>query len=492
MKKTNFKEFKEYAKNGNLVPVYAEMLADLETPVSAFLKVAGKSASAFLLESVEYGEKLGRYSFIGAEPGMVIKSDAENITVERRGGKKEKVVGCDAVTYVQKMMEKYAYSGPEGLPVFSGGFLGYIGYENVRYFEDIDLSHKKGLDLYDSVFFLADNLIIFDHLEHLIKVLVLVDIDGGIRKAYKEGERRLDQLIKRVNTPLRKPSKKKIKRKSQKIKSNVKKSAFEDQVRKIKKYIKAGDAIQVVLSQRFALGEADSPFSVYRALRSVNPSPYMFYLKNEDLRLVGSSPELLVKKDGRKVEVRPIAGTRRRGTTEEEDLSLERELRTSSKEMAEHLMLVDLGRNDIGRVCDYKTVKVNEFARTERYSHVMHLVSDVTGTLKKGKDAFDLLRATFPAGTVTGAPKVRAMQIIDELEQDRRGPYAGAVGYFSFNGDMDMCITIRTIVVKGKHAYVQAGAGIVSDSRPKHEYKETVSKAKALFKAIKFADEVGI
>lgn len=473
----SYAAFKRMSRRGNLIPVYGELIGDLETPVSAFLKVAGRRPSSFLLESVEHGEKLGRYSFIGFDPFKVI---------EARPGE-------DVTGLLRSEIKKYKLVKSEGLPAFCGGFVGFIGYENVRFFESITPAPKKGLDLSDSIFFLTHKLILFDQLERTVKIVALCNTEMGLRKSYrwgKEAVRETMALLSRASrakeTFFEPPGRR---RTPLKLKSNMQRRVFENRVRKIKQYIRQGDCIQVVYSQRFDLGKVAHEFDVYRALRVINPSPYMFYFKHRDLCLVGSSPELLVKKTGRTAELRPIAGTRRRGETESQDRALEHELKTSQKEKAEHLMLVDLGRNDLGRVCRFRSVQVRDYARVERYSHVMHLVSEVSGELRDSENAFSLLRATFPAGTVTGAPKVRAMEIIDELEAELRGPYAGAMGYFSFNGDMDMCIMIRTIVVKNKRAYVQAGAGIVFDSDPSREYEETVNKAKAMFEAVRMARE---
>jgi anthranilate synthase component 1 len=473
----SYAQFRRMSRRGNLIPVYGELIGDLETPVSAFLKVAAQRPSSFLFESVEHGEKLGRYSFIGFDPFRVVAA--------RRGQ--------DVTGLLRSEMQKYKLVRSEGLPAFCGGFVGFLGYENVRFFESIAPSPKEGLEVAESIFFLTKKLILFDQLERTVKIVALCDTDRGLPRAYRWGKQAVQETMALLSRATRAketffepPG---TRRTALELKSNMRRRKFEDRVRKIKRYIRQGDCIQVVYSQRFDLGRVAREFDVYRALRVINPSPYMFYFKHADTCLVGSSPELLVKKTGRTAEVRPIAGTRRRGKTESQDLALEQELKTSEKEKAEHLMLVDLGRNDLGRVCRFRSVKVRDYARVERYSHVMHLVSDVSGELRPSEDAFSLLRATFPAGTVTGAPKVRAMEIIDELETDRRGPYAGAMGYFSFNGDMDMCIMIRTIVVKNKRAYVQAGAGIVFDSDPGREYEETVNKAKALFEAVRMARE---
>lgn len=481
----DFKKFRKLSKRFNLIPVCCEVLADLETPVTAFLKTAARLAHSFLLESVEYGEKLGRYSFIGLEPKAIVVSRGGNLYLKEKGTSKHIGKASGLMDELKKRLCNYHIAFPNGLPGFSGGWVGYIGYENVKYFEDVRLRSKKRLALPDAVFFLIDRFIMFDHIKRTLKIVVLVDTKGNLKKNYNGGVRAIDKILNQLLKAIPHSKLHAEIKGSPKLTSNISRKDFEAKVRRIKSYIRAGDIVQAVPSQRFSICTVKNDFPIYRVLRSINPSPYMFYFAHGKLRLIGSSPELLVKKTGQKAEVRPIAGTRHRGLTEEEDQKLENELRRSKKEMAEHLMLVDLGRNDLGRVCDFKTVSVPEFARVERYSHVMHLVSDVVGKLKKGKDAFELLKATFPAGTVTGAPKIRAMEIIDELEPEERGPYAGSLGYFSFSGNMDMCITLRTIVINNGKVFVQAGAGIVNDSDPAFEYRETLQKAQALLEAVK-------
>jgi anthranilate synthase component 1 len=489
----SFSQFKRLAKKGNLLPVYKEILADMETPVSAFTKV-GMGKYAYLLESVEGGEKLGRYSFLSSSPALIFESKGKKVTLSLKAPVMRQVKETDnPLEELKKIMQKYKPVELGGLPRFYGGAVGYIGYDIVKFIEDIPSTNPDDLDLPDCKFIFTDNLLIFDHVAHTIKVVSCVHLDrekNNLKTLYNEARRKIDKLI----TELRKKPKKrpKVRRSgSSKIvlESNFTRNGFEKIVEKAKKYIRAGDIIQTVLSQRLQTKVSAHPFDIYRALRVINPSPYMYYLSLGGMNLVGSSPEILVRQEGRIVEVRPIAGTRPRGKDEFEDKKLERELLKSSKEKAEHLMLVDLGRNDIGRVCEYGSVKVPELMVVERYSHVMHIVSGVVGKLKRGMDSFDVLRACFPAGTVSGAPKVRAMEIIEELENLKRGPYAGAVGYFSFQGNMDMAITIRTILIKGRKAFLQAGAGIVADSIPKNEYEETINKAKALFEAIEMAEK---
>ena len=466
----DFNQFKKELKQGNVVPVCLNLPVDLETPVSVFLKLARKKTNVFLLESVELGEQLGRFSLIGMDPEVVVEIQSRSHNFSNT---------------IQKLLKQYKLSTHLKLPALVGGLVGFIGYELVQEFEDIKLKPKKGLSIPDAVFMLPTNLVVFDHIKHELKLvhLALRDQSSSAQNLYRKAERELMNMKAAMDRPVPSESKKKVSKVS-KLSSNLSKSQFESLVTSAKKHIRSGDCIQIVLSQRFDLGKVEDDFRVYRALRSLNPSPYMFYLKHKNLSLVGSSPEMLVRKTGLVAETRPIAGTRPRGKNAKEDAAYEASLRASKKEMAEHIMLVDLGRNDLGRVSDPKSVKVEDFARVERYSHVMHLVSEVKSTLKRNKSALDLLKASFPAGTVTGAPKIKAMQIIDSLEKDRRGPYAGSFGYFSLNGDMDMCITIRTIVIQNKHAYVQAGAGIVNDSVPHKEYQETVNKAKALMQAV--------
>ncbi len=476
----DIKTFRHLARKGNLIAVIKTIPADLDTPVSAFLKLSRNTQDCFLLESAEQEEKIGRYSIMGIHPAMVLSSQNGEVSIQ---GSKRKDDCCHITSIMEAVMSQFKLANPEAVPGFSGGFVGYLSYENVRKFESIKLESRKASALPEAIFFLILDFVVFDHFRKTILVVSLANTQNtSADKAYKQSIAIIDKTIRQLQTPLKLEKSKAGG--SLKIQYNTPKKDFLRNVQKIKSYIRAGDCIQVVLSQRFTLPAPKNDFQIYRALRSINPSPYMFYFKAGKNRLVGSSPEMLVKKTGRTAEVRPIAGTRPRGKNQEEDLRHEDNLKKSIKEMAEHLMLVDLGRNDLGRVCEFDSIKVKNYAHTERYSHVMHLVSDVEGTLKKNKSAFDLLRATFPAGTVSGAPKIRAMQIINELETEDRGPYAGALGYFGFNQDMDMCITIRTLFSDGKKLYLQAGAGIVKDSSPEKEYDETLNKAKALLKAI--------
>ena len=499
-------EFIQLAGKSNVIPVYKEVSADLDTPVSSFLKLR-KDEYAFLLESVEGQEKIARYSFLGTKPSLVFRSKGDRIEIKCRDKSAcacvsacvSKKNSCsfkaesDPLAMIEKLMSGFKPAHIKGLPRFTGGMVGFMGYDCVRFFEDLPGKNPDELGLADSIFILTDTILLFDHIKHTIKIVsncFLPQTKKDVSKGQVEAVyARALKKIKEIEDSLARPLKGKgieIRRQGLKIKitSNFAKSGFCAIVNKAKKHIQKGDIIQVVLSQRFKARINEEPFDIYRRLRGLNPSPYMFFLKLKELTLIGSSPELLVRCEDGLVRTRPIAGTRWRGKTEAEDQALEQELLADEKEKAEHLMLVDLGRNDIGRVSKIGSVKVDDFMSVERYSHVMHIVSDVKGTLDKGKSAFDVLRACFPAGTVSGSPKVRAMEIIDELENSRRGPYAGSVGYFSFSGNLDTCITIRTICVKGNIAYIQVGAGIVADSQGKNEYNETVNKAKALFEAI--------
>ena len=485
------KEFIKLSKKGNLIPVYAEILADFETPLSAYRKIASKAGYSFLLESVEGGERIARYSFLGGDPSIIFSSKGDKITIMEGRSSKTRL-SKDPIEELKKLLSIYKFVNVKGLPRFSGGLVGFFGYDMVRFVEDIPDKNPDALNLPDSLFMLTDTILIFDHVDHKIKVVSNAHVKKNASLVYDEAVKKIELLIAKLKGPGQGPAPVSPERKGRKlstIRSNFTKEGFEGAIIKAKGYIKAGDIIQVVLSQRLEASTDSDPFQVYRALRSINPSPYMYHLKLDDFCLVGSSPEIMVRCEDGKVELRPIAGTRPRGVGVEDDARLEKELLADPKERAEHIMLVDLGRNDIGKVCEYSSVKVSELMTVEKYSHVMHIVSDVSGRLKKGCDAFDVIRATIPAGTVTGAPKVRAMEIIDELESTRRSTYAGSVGYFSFSGNLDCCITIRTILMKKGKAYIQAGAGIVADSVASREYKETLNKAGALIKALRMAEE---
>jgi anthranilate synthase component 1 len=489
----DFNEFKKLARRGNVIPLYREILADLETPVSAFLKI-DDGPYAYLLESVESQENIGRYSFLAAEPLLVFESKDKTVTCTHfpEGPKSSRSYQCTRTPLdeLRKLLADFKFVPIKGLPRFCGGLVGYMGYDMVRFFERIPDKNPDTLQAPDCVFMLSTTLLIFDHVNRKIKIVSNVILKEGslahLKKSYEDAVRKIDSLVLKLKKPIKTEPKPKSAAASPQVSSNMTKKSFQEAVLKGKEYIRKGDIIQFVPSQRFKMKLFRSPIDIYRSLRSINPSPYMFYLKLRDLVLVGSSPELLVRCEEGIVETRPIAGTRPRGRNEEEDQELASELLKDEKEKAEHLMLVDLGRNDLGRVCAYGSVRVDEFMTIEKYSHVMHIVSNVTGKLKKGKDALDALISCFPAGTVTGAPKIRAMEIIDELENTRRGPYAGTVAYFSFSGNLDSCIIIRTMVIKNNSIFIQAGCGIVSDSKPEKEYQESVNKAKALLEAVKF------
>ncbi|OQA56962.1 MAG: Anthranilate synthase component 1 [Candidatus Omnitrophica bacterium ADurb.Bin277] len=476
--------FKKLSRKGNLIALTETFPADLETPVSSFLKVADKARHAFLLESAEQEEKIGRFSFLGIEPAAVYESSRDGVMVTK-GGRGKWLKGAKMLEVIEENLRAKRLANPESFPGFPGGFVGYLSYENVSDFEKIRLTSKRGPGFPPGIFFRVEDFVVFDHFRKTLSIVILIDRDkyASAESAYRSGLRQMSKYRHKLARPLRVPKSTRM-TSGLRITPNMTRAQFENNVRKIKEYIRAGDCIQVVPSQRFRLRHRGNDFQIYRSLRSINPSPYMFYFRSGSYRLIGSSPEMLVKKTGRLAEVRPIAGTRPRGKDEAADLRLEKSLLASHKEMAEHLMLVDLGRNDLGRVSEYKSVKVDRFAFVERYSHVMHLVSRVQGHLKAGKSAADLLRATFPAGTLSGAPKIRAMQIIDELEPESRGPYGGCLGYIGYDGNMDMCITIRTLMLAGNQMFIQAGAGIVKDSNPRREYEETVNKSKALLKAI--------
>jgi len=483
----SFEDFCQKAKKGNLIPVFREILADTETPVSAFLKIK-EGDFGYLLESVEGGEKWGRYSFLGTAPSVVVKGEGNCVSVIR-DGKCEKITAeGNPLLVLKRVLAEYRPVEVEGLPRFFGGAVGTLGYDMVRFFEPLHFK-KDDRTTPDFFFMLTDTLLLFDNVKHRIKVISNAFIgEDDLKVVYESAIEKIDALIHRLVQPLPAQIPAGSHAPVAAPKSNFTRDQYKKAVLSAKEYIKAGDIFQVQISQRFSSRLKAEPFMVYRALRSINPSPYMFYLHMGERHMVGTSPEVLVRLEGERVELRPIAGTRPRGQSPEEDLSLEKELLADPKERAEHVMLIDLGRNDVGRVCQYGTVKVDEVMVIERYSHVMHIVSNVIGRLLPGKDAFDVLRACFPAGTVTGAPKIRAMEIIDELEPEGRSLYAGAVGYFSYQGNMDTCITIRTIIIEGDVATIQAAAGIVADSDPDREYEETMNKAKAMLEAIRLAE----
>ena len=486
----DFEKFKRLANKGNLIPVYREFVADMETPVSAFKKI-DNSQFGFLLESVEGGEKIGRYSFIGSNPDIIFRSRGREICLVRKGKEERYTVEGNPLDELEKLMKQYQLVEVEGLPRFLGGAVGYISYDAIQYIEDVPQLNPDDLDMPELYFMITDTILIFDHINHTIKVVSNAHVDIDPQSAYTQATEKIDRLVDLLARPLKLRAVEragKITDDQIEVRSNFEKEEYKDAVEKCKEYIRAGDIFQVVLSQRFEVDCESEPLNVYRSLRSVNPSPYMYYLKFGDKYIVGSSPEILVRCEDGMVEVRPIAGTRPRGADETEDKRLADELLADPKECAEHIMLVDLGRNDVGRVCDFGSVHAPELMVIEKYSHVMHIVSDVVGRLNDGLTPYDAFKASFPAGTVSGAPKIRAMEIIEELEKTRRGPYAGSVGYFSFSGNLDSAITIRTIVIADGKCYVQAGAGIVADSVPETEYEETRSKARGMLRAIKLSE----
>lgn len=481
-------EFIRLAEKGNLIPVSREILADMETPVSAFRKIDDGQAS-FLLESIEGGEKWARYSFLGSGVRTLFRSRDRYFEILENGEVVRSGQSDDPLAELQGLMAGYrAVADPE-LPRFFGGAVGYYGYDMVRFVEELPTDKPRTIDTWDACFLLTDTLLIFDNVRQKVRVVCNATVGEGEDPGavYDRAVETVGDLIHRLRQPLPPPVDGVGPASS--LEANFSPDAFRSAVEKCKDYVAAGDIFQVVLSQRFSGLLGADPFDVYRALRTLNPSPYMFFLRFSDTLVIGASPEVLVRLEDGRVEVRPIAGTRPRGRDQEEDLALEKELLADDKERAEHIMLVDLGRNDIGRVCRTGTVEVSELMVIERYSHVMHIVSNVRGEVAEGRDCFDVLRATFPAGTLSGAPKVRAMEIIDELEPCRREIYGGAVGYFSYSGNMDMAIAIRTLVAKGNTIHVQAGAGIVADSDPEMEYQETLNKARGVFRAVEMARE---
>ncbi len=485
----DFSTFEKIASESGLVPVYREIIADLDTPLTIFAKVAAQDSHAFLFESVEGGEKWGRYSFIGFDPIMTVTSKDDRLEVCDDDGTRQ--LTGNPLHSLKKLLLSFNAHQAGYLPRFFGGLVGYLGYDMVRFMEKLPINNPN-LDLPDSSFMVPRMVLIHDNLKQTLSIVncVLISSEINTEELYRQAQQRIDEIVKKLREPLPydvinshggvSPHE---------FTSNMDQDVFHDMVHKAKEYIVAGDVIQVVLSQRFQTTTDLAPFTLYRALRRINPSPYLFYLRLGDILQIGSSPEILVRLENNEIELRPIAGTRKRGNTVEEDLALEKELLADPKERAEHLMLVDLGRNDAGRVADYGSVEVRDLMVVDRYSHVMHIVSGVHGELAAERDQFDVISACFPAGTVSGAPKIRAMEIIEELEPERRGPYAGSVGYFGFSGNMDFCITIRTFVMAGKNLWIQAGAGIVADSDPQKEYEETINKAKGLRRAVELAEK---
>ena len=489
-------DFREAAKSGNTIPVYRSILADMETPVSAFYKLMPDNY-AFLLESVEGGENVARYSFLGSQPSVLFQSKGHQVTIEYLTTGETVVQECeDPLRVLEEVLQNYQPVAVEELPQFHGGAVGYMSYDMVRFVEELPDNTADDLQLPDCFFMVAETILVFDHVNHQIKVVTNARVNGDVDAAYADAVANIEALVEKLTTVSEVQLKDNNRDRQQQpanltpeLQSNFTKDAYEAVVRRAKTYIAAGDIIQVVPSQRLSRPVSVDPFDVYRALRVVNPSPYMYYLKFDEFDIVGASPEMMVRVEDGIVQTVPIAGTRPRGTTPEEDKELEQMLLADPKERAEHVMLVDLGRNDLGRVCEYHTVEVTELMIVERFSHVMHIVSYVVGRLREEFTAFDVLRACLPAGTLSGAPKVRAMEIIDELESTRRGTYGGAVGYFSFSGSADTAITIRTAVIKDGIAYVQAGGGVVADSVPQNEYYETLNKARAMFTAIELAEQ---
>jgi anthranilate synthase component 1 len=487
----SFKEFCQLAKRGNLIPIYQELLMDLETPLS-FFKRLERDRYAFLLESVEGSERWARYSFLGTRPYRVFKASGHQVEISEHGNS-TRLQSNTPLKILEDLLKDCRPVTVSGVPPFFGGALGYVSYDAVEQFHEIANCKKSPLDMPEIFFVFVQTLVAFDNLKHTIKVIDNVQLAGenNLRRAYDASVHRIREVISSLRKKPRgiEPRDLTHSKATRRFRSNLTESNFEKSVLRAKEYINAGDVIQVVLCQRLETETDTDPFEIYRALRFVNPSPYMFYLELENLRVIGSSPETMVRLTGDTIELRPIAGTRRRGATPEEEQELEADLLADPKERAEHIMLVDLGRNDVGRVAQVGSVEVNELMSIERYSHVIHIVSNVRGKLASDQTPFDLFISAFPAGTVSGAPKIRAMQIISELEPQKRGLYAGAIGYFGYNGNLDTCIVIRTIVMKSKKVFITAGAGIVADSDPKMEYQETLNKARAMLRAIELAEQ---
>jgi anthranilate synthase component I len=489
-----FKEFQTEANKGNVVPVVRSVLADLHTPVGAFLRVANDAEQAFLLESIEGGERLARYSFLAANPFMTVRSHKSQTILEKDGSRKL-YPDRTLIEFLRKHFARHKLARREKLPPLCGGAVGFLAYDAVRWFEKV-LDDGEARDKTDAIWMFFRNILVFDRLKQRIEIVstVFTDEAGGddekLEKLYTDAiaeTERLEKLLEESSLPAV-PTAKGEKPKQTQFTSNWKKADYLKAVEKIKEHILAGDAYQVVLSQKFKRETSADPLNIYRALRTTNPSPYMFYIKLGAKTLIGASPEMLVRCNGKRLEYRPIAGTRKRGATETEDWILAEDLRSDTKEISEHVMLVDLGRNDLGRVSEYGSVEVAELMKIEKYSHVQHLVTSLKSRLKDGFDRFDALASCFPAGTVSGAPKVRAMQIIDELEPSKRGVYAGAIGYIDYAENLDTCIAIRTIQFADGMASIQAGGGVVADSVPEKEYEETINKSRALVKAIEMAE----
>lgn len=482
-----YHSYDEMSREFNLLPVYREIPVDMETPISVFLKVCGDQKENFLLESVEGGESLARFSFIGLNP--FVKFTYRHGQGVIREGKKERVVKGAPLQILKGIMESYKAPQLTDLPRFYGGAVGYLGYDLVHYTEELPYLAQDDLQIPDCSFLIAEVVLIFDHVRHTLKIVVNTRPGANPAAAYRRAEQQINKVVSKLKKRVAFSQPVTVTVDNPAFNSNLSREEYKAMVEKAKTYIRSGDIFQVVLSQRFSLPLNRPPFEIYRSLRSVNPAPYLYYLNFSDMVIVGSSPEMLVRVEDGNAETRPIAGTRPRGRNLVEDREYELELLADNKEKAEHLMLVDLGRNDLGRVCQYGSIRLNRFMEVERYSQVMHLVSEVRGHLEANKNTYDALEACFPAGTLSGAPKIRAMEIIEELEPARRGVYGGAIGYFGFTGNLDTCITIRTVLIKDNQAYVQAGAGIVADSDPEREYQETYNKAKALLKILQPQEE---
>ena len=481
-----FKTFRRLARKGNLIPVYEAFHADLLTPVAAYLKLARGAKYSCLLESVEGGENIARYTFLGVNPNEVFRSRGRSCVIER--GNRVEQFETNPIATLRKLVRRYRPAPLPGLPPLVGGAIGYFAYDMVRQIERIPATAADELRLDDAVMMFFLGLVAFDHVQHRVWIVrnVFTEGPGSLREKYAAAVREIHRMRRQLEAPLPRVHKTKS-RAPLRLTSNFTKARYMDAVVRAKEYIRAGDAYQIVPSQRFSARTDADPFEIYRGLRVVNPSPYLYFLRLGDLAVVGSSPEMLVKIQGRDAFYRPIAGTRPRGRDEKEDKALEKELLADPKERAEHIMLVDLGRNDLGRVCEFGSVKVDRLMFVERFSHVMHLVSSLRGRLREDVDCFDTLMACFPAGTLTGAPKVRAMEIIDELEPTRRGVYAGAILYLDFSGNLDSCIALRTLVAKDGMVHIQAGGGVVADSVPAKEYQESLNKARAVVVALEMA-----
>lgn len=485
-------DFTTLSRSAGLTPIFREIIADLDTPLTLFAKIEESFDHAFLFESMEGGEKWGRYSFIGFDPLVTFSSKGEDVSLKYNYGEKQSIKKKgNPLAILKELVESFKAVEYDELPRFCGGAVGFLGYDMVRFMEELP-DTKEPLEFPDSSFIVPKMVLVHDSFRQTIKVVTWIKVDSDqYEELYEAGKNDIDKVIQKLqgHIPDSFQSKEGVGEGPHSFTSNMEEEEFHTMVETAKEYIRAGDIIQVVLSQRFHTKTKLKATRLYRALRHINPSPYLFFIKLDGLIQIGSSPEILVRKDGQNIELRPIAGTRKRGTSLEEDLALEKELLADPKEKAEHMMLVDLGRNDVGRVAKGGHVEVRDLMVVERYSHVMHIVSGVHGIIRDDLDQFDVMAACFPAGTVSGAPKIRAMEIIDELEPERRGPYAGAVGYFGFSGNMDFCIAIRTFTKHGEDLYVQAGAGIVYDSVPEKEYEETINKSMGLRKAVELAEK---